>query len=276
MKKVDVIIFTRDRACQADLLLRSIFKHFENVGRVFLLYDWSNEWFNQGYDQIKRNKYGQGLFWLKQTKELFYRQLKDTVTISKADYILPLCDDDCFLRKTNVDNTLDHMDDNVVGLNMRYSKDLGISYHHGNVLPLPEFVHDGEYLKWDWFKYKQQGRWEYPYQAGGMIYQKEFLKHMIENITFELPNSFESAMMEKRHGWGRHYVMALPTASVVNVSINRVQTDVPNRGGRDINYSPEDLNSKFLSGKHISTSELYDKVFDCEFIEVPLEFEDMT
>ena len=58
MKKVDIILFSCNRACQADLALRSIKDHFENVGKVVVFYKHSSSIFGPGYDKLFSKDYG--------------------------------------------------------------------------------------------------------------------------------------------------------------------------------------------------------------------------
>jgi len=272
----DVIIYTKDRACQLDLLLRSIKDNFMNTHKISILEDWSNEEFKHGYDKIKSTEYGLELEFIKQDRGIFYNVLKQTAEASTTEHILPLCDDDVFIRHTDITDVSKYVDADVVGIHFRFSSDLTISYHHGVVLPQPDFIYIGDYLKWNWTTYNIPGRWGYPYQAGGMVYKTEFLRHMIHNIKFDLPNYLESAMMTNRYKWNKQHIVAFKHSPIVNISINRVQQDVPNRGGRDVNYTPVELNNIFLSEKIIDTADLYGMVNNCEFIEVPLKFMEDT
>lgn len=270
----DVIIYTKDRTCQLDLLLRSIKSNFLNVNRVWLLEDWSNDEFKAGYDKIKKLNYGLDIKYVRQTRKTFRDIMRGVVGECNTDFILPLCDDDVFIRSTNITDISNYVDDDVIGIHLRFSSDLTVSYGKWGVLPLPEFFPAGDYLKWDWTTYKVHSRWGYAYQAGGLIYKTEFFKRMINNIEFDLPNFLEGAMMAGRYKWKKKFTVAFKHSPIVNISVNRIQNDVPNRGGRDVNYPPSELNSIFLSGSIIDTTDLYNMNNNCEFIEIVLNFKE--
>ena len=271
--KTDIIIYSKDRACQLDLLLRSIDLKFENKNNVFVLYDYSNEDFQIGYELVFNKDYGFNVIPIKQDKGTFYNVLKDTVDKITTDFICPFCDDDVFIRNTNLDTISNFINDNTIGIHLRYSQDLTISYHHNNYLPNPKFLPiEDPFILWNWKEYPMIDRWGYPYQGGGLVYRKSFLKHMIDNIKFSLPNSFETAMMSKRNDWGKSLIVGFKHSPIVNVSINRVQNEVNNRGGRDVNISPKQLNDLFLNGNIIDYSGLDNYQNNCEFIEIPLNF----
>lgn len=271
--KTDIVIYSKDRACQLDLLLRSIKIKFKDPGNVFVLYDYGSDNHLPGYDIIKNKNYGLNIIFKKQTRESFYSVLKETIEQSNSEFVCPLCDDDVFIRDLDISKISNHMDENIIGIHLRFSKDLTISYHTGKIYSLPVFESIEEpFIKWNWTNYPIIDRWGYPYQAGGLIYKKEFFLHMINNTSFFLPNSLETAMMEKRHFWAKSEILGFSKSPIVNVSINRVQNDVNNRGGRDINYSPDDLNAIFINGKEIDYNELNNYENNCEFIEIPLKF----
>lgn len=269
---IDVIIYTKDRACQLDLLLRSIKDNFLNVNKVWVLEDWSNKEFKAGYDKIKSLDYSLNVTYIRQTRKTFYNILKGAVENSKTGFILPLCDDDVFIRGTDITAISNYVNDDVIGIHLRLSSDLTVNYGKRGVLPMPELFPAGDYLKWDWTTYNVPARWGYAYQAGGLIYATEFFKHMINNIKFDLPNSLETALMGGRYKWKKKFTVAFKHSPIVNISVNRIQNDVPNRGGRDVNYPPSELNSIFLSGFIIDTTDLYNMINNCEFIEIPLKF----
>jgi len=268
----DIIIYTKDRACQLDLLLRSIKDNFLNVNKIQILEDWSDDKFKAGYDKIKSLNYGLDIKYIQQNKKTFRDLLRLAVAQSETDFILPFCDDDVLIRYTDITDISNYVDDTVIGIHLRYSSDLTISYGNWGILPLPEFLPAGDYLKWDWTTYKTHSRWGYAYQAASLIYKTKFFKHMINNIEFDLPNSLEGAIMNKRYEWNKKTTVAFKHSPVVNISVNKIQKNVPNRGGRDINYPPKELNSIFLSGSIINTNGIYNMNNICEFVEILLDF----
>lgn len=270
----DIIIYTKDRACQLDLLLRSIKDNFLNVGKVWLLEDWSNDEYKAGYDKIKKLDYGLDIVYKRQNRSIFYDVLKQVSKDSITKFILPLCDDDVFIRRTDINDITSYVNNDVIGINLRFSSNLTVSYGKWGVLEMPKLLPAGEYLKWDWTTYKIHSRWGYPYLAGGLIYKTNFLRDMISEITFDLPNSFEGAMMSNRYKWKKNFIVGFKHSSIVNISVNRIQNDVPNRAGRDISYPQSELNSIFLSGNIIDTVGIYDMHNNCEFVEITLKFKE--
>ena len=89
---ISAIVFSKDRAAQLDLLLRSINKNCPHFFEVCVLYTYSNEEFKQGYSLIQ-DKYPSHdrYHWVDQTD--FQKDLENLVDRSKQILVF-LTDDD--------------------------------------------------------------------------------------------------------------------------------------------------------------------------------------
>ena len=54
---INAIILSKDKACQLDLLLTSIQRNSSNLFNVKVVYESSNNSFEQGYDKVKEKFY---------------------------------------------------------------------------------------------------------------------------------------------------------------------------------------------------------------------------
>jgi glycosyltransferase involved in cell wall biosynthesis len=268
--KIDIIIYSRNRATQLDLLLRSIKFNFKNANNVIVLNDYDSIHY-QAYQKVWSKDYGLNTSFAVQTRPTFYNVLINILKNINTDYILPLCDDDVIVRNNNINGIINFMDDDTVGVCLRRSATLTNSYHTGELIPNPQFNNVDKFLQWNW-RNQNPLRWGYPYQAGGMIYDKEFFEFMMNNIKFDLPNYMEYQMMQNKDKWGKEKILCFEKSSVVNVSVNKVQSDVNNRAGRDFSYSVEELAKKFINNEIIDFSRLQNYENNCEFIEIPLDF----
>lgn len=141
----------------------------------------------------------------------------------------------------------------------------------------PEFL-EYPYPLWAWDDPRWVGTsWNYPYQAGCELYRTKQFAHMLNNSSFVLPNTMEGAICSQATTWGKKYLMCLNKQHIINISINKVQTENGNRGGWTHNYSTNLLNQLLLDNKEINLEycEAYCQGNDqCDFIEMPLEFKD--
>lgn len=270
MINYDIIIYSKNRPSQLDLLLRSINKYCFGIGKVFVLNDFSGP-FKPAYEKIWNKNYNLNIEFKLQTRKTFYSVMKNTIDNINSQYVLPLCDDDVFIRPLDISNDVQFYDSSITGICLRRSLDMKESYHTGQIVDLPDFVQQGNTFKWEWSLYDQI-RWGYPYQAGGMVYKKENFKYMIDNISFDLPNYLEYQMVVNKNKWGKTHILCYEKSPIINISVNRVQNDVPNRGGRDVSYSPEQLLKLFMADKIIDLEPLHNFNNTCEFIETQLSF----
>lgn len=271
--KIDVLIYSKDRTSQLDLLIRSLKKNFENLGHIYVLNDYSNLRFKEAFDIIADQD---GVTFIPQIRDTFASVIRDTVTnCISTEFILPLCDDDFMLRKTDLSDIVQYYDDDTCGINLRYHENMCINYLTQEHYHAPVFL-DHKYLRWNWTDPAIVGlNWAYPYQAGSEVYKSSQFKHMLDTTEFVLPNTMEGAICS--YPWGKNYLMAFRESRIINISVNKVQTENSNRGGWDVNYTVEDLNEKFLSGQRIDIDycETYCKEHNrCEFIEMSLEFKE--
>ena len=68
---MNIIIFSKDRACQLDLFLRSLKKYFKEFEELNfnILYTYSNDKFKIGYDKLFTIHNDSNLNYIKETKK---------------------------------------------------------------------------------------------------------------------------------------------------------------------------------------------------------------
>ena len=275
MIKVDVLIYSKDRTAQLALLIKSLKKNFINLNHIFVLNDYSNERYAEAFKLILDQE---NVTFIKQDRDTFADTIRAVVSTNiTTEFILPLCDDDFMPRYTDLDDILKCDLEDVCGINLRYHPKMCKNYLTEAYYPPPEFI-DWFYPCWEWNDPRWAGTsWSYPYQAGCEVYKTKDFKRMLDNSTFMLPNTMEGAICSQALTWGKKYLASLWHQHIINISVNKVQTENGNRGGWSINYSTHDLNEMYLSGKEIDLEycETYCQAHnDCDFIEMPLQFKD--
>ena len=92
----DVLIFSKDRACQLDLLLRSISRHAPELYRtVSVLYDWTEPCYAAGYQQCLSDHAPVGVRFV---PEIAFQEQTLTWLARREGAVSFLCDDDVFYR----------------------------------------------------------------------------------------------------------------------------------------------------------------------------------
>lgn len=246
-QKHQTIIFSKNRACQLNLLLDSMVK---NAGlffdRVVVLYK-SDEEYLPSYEKVK-TKYSGITF----TQESDFR--KDLInSINEFYEATSFIVDDAVIyqpimaRKTDVIKKLS--EDSIcfslrLGLNCEYSHPANINYS------IKEYEMIGEYISFDYTK--QIGDFAYPLSTDGHIFKTDLIKNLLSQISFNNPNTLEANLqMFLANNSIPKKMHAFTHSKLVSIPVNLVNETFKNRHGLEFGISEKELNNKFMNGESI-------------------------
>jgi hypothetical protein len=261
-----VVIFSKDRACQLDSLLRSLRDHFcAQTGGITVLYRATTEAFRSGYDALIKRSTIKGITW--RCEKSFSDDVGDIVGgLGNDSLVMFLTDDAVMFKPCALDPVLAVFTGRHLFVSLRASRT------YAEDTP-PEFIAKGAYLEWKWnYSKRRWVTWNYPFSVDGNIFHARHLRKVVGRISFKAPNSFEGRMHAYRHTWWVKripYALAAEEAVVFNNPLNRVQTE-----GRTWhrNVTAEYLNERYLGGLEIDNSELYRAVPSATHFAVPVSF----
>jgi hypothetical protein len=258
MIKIDCIVYSKDRAAQLDLLLRSIKDHFINMGNIFIIYTYSNMEFGKGYlklmDRLDKELFETNISFKHQTN--FKENLLSCLELSKSPFYFSLCDDDVFIKKVNCSDIVKHLEDERVNaISLKAGLNILGNYGQG-VIKQPEFIETEPYLKWNWREYSIMHDWGYPTCINSYIFDKNYFYNLIKYLDFNNPPTLEGGLNTIRNRM-RIYMYAFKESSLLNIPANRIQVLSPNKFDNLHEYTVENLNSVFLEGKRLSTNNIY-------------------
>ena len=223
------LIFSKNRACQLELLLRSL------SIPASVLYTYDPE-FKAGYKKLI-NMYP-GVDFIRETE--FKLQL--IKLIRKTDYILFLTDDDVMIAPVSVDSPEFRefvKSPDVVTLSLGLSSQV-----------------TGK--KWRWKDYRGNYRlrmWGYPMSVDSCIFRKEDIIGTIsKSADISNPNYLETAL--NLNIPARPYMMCFSTPKIINNSVNQVQDDFP---AHTLGLSTHELEERFLKGERLSLEDIKEK-----------------
>lgn len=260
--KIDILVWTKDRACQLDLLLRSIGDNFKNYGNISVRYDYSTPELKKGYEKVINKNYGFTVAYVERNEDLkvddFEKNTKDIINSMQSEYVMLLCDDDVFIRDTQVDEIFTHYGDDVCTVSLRMSEDINFCYGTQKNCVLPEFLPcHGNFLKWNWKDSDPSTDWGYPGAVNIHIYKKKWYQDMIKDMKFNNPNELECLFNKNRKAF-KPAILAFKKTRILNIPVNQIQTVCPtNPFGKVHNYTKEDLNNRWLNGDIIDTKGIY-------------------
>jgi hypothetical protein len=133
--------------------------------------------------------------------------------------------------------------------------------------PLPEFRnHESGFLTWKW----NEGRydWGYPLSLDGHLFSTAELRAMVRHTVFSAPNSLEKALQSFGDLFLPRYGACFAESRIVNIPVNKVQTEIDNRSG---GVHQDELLEKWEKGMRMDYRRLYDTVNESAHQELPIQ-----
>lgn len=251
---IKTIIFSKNRAAQLDLLLRSIKDNFSMIYDISILYKSTSQCFTEGYDKVK-SKFPD-LDWVEETD--FVHDYKTILNDIISPYTLILVDDEVVVDDCMVDNALSEMvNKNLHCISLRMHPN--VNYCYTANLPSPEMqpsyvINDWGYV-WNWKHYDERIDLGYPSCINSHIYPTHFIQHFSKVLRYENVNQLEGQLNTQRDSF-KPYMLCFKNPKTVNIANNLVQSGT-NRYSNLQENTVEYLNNKYLSGYQISTNNLY-------------------
>lgn len=267
---ISLIIFSKDRALQLDLLLKSIKINLDVVKDVRVIYTVSNERHEESYNKLKFEHRS----WITFTKQeqghkhLFY-YIYEACCLATSKFICFFTDDNIVYEKVeekDMGDALSLFDDSAFScFSLRMGFNICERQIEGNVYHL--FPYHATFLQpesnesiiiWDRTTVPFGDYWSYCLSVDGHIFRKDDMVSMtnlmhiwtqIETLRSS-PNEFESKLQRFNYEYGP-FMGAFTHSKVVNSPNNRVQHDVKNRSGDVYKYSADYCNELFLEGHRI-------------------------
>lgn len=288
------IIFSKDRAFQLDLTLKSIRKNFSLSSENIVIYDSSSEPHEQSYELLKK-EYPEINFAKQSTEAIggIFLDVTCSVREAKNSYICFFTDDDIVYRKVsfNADNlnmlkNLRDPEKNPVefccislrmGLNTTYRRSENDGELYYDMIPETDKLE--HFLLWNRTHIPCGGYWAYPLSVDGHIFHKERMFNFCRELLVlqdtnlfdwkHTPNELESKL--QRFFFDLSSLMVSPLEScVVNSPNNRVQDSTANRHGDFFSCHQDKLLELFIQGKRLDLSKIVFEDIVCPHQEIDI------
>ena len=272
---LDIVVFSKDRAAQLDLLMQSLDKNIPQIGdsgvSKNVIYTASSVDFSVGYNRFQNIWEEVNLVYEnKSFRDALYEVLRSPYPDNDGEYVLFFTDDDIVYREVFPDE-LSHesydklftTDEELGAFSLRLGRNTFIQDPYTNTITmLPEVfgrVNEG-IVQWEWKKQTQHSNFAYPFSVDGHIFRKRDVLKILDNTPgFYNPNSLEGKAQGQLKYLGKK-MASLQQSCVVNTPLNRVQETCTNKAGQFFNLHAEGINQQWLSGKRIL---LGDMDFSC-------------
>ena len=254
---IDCVIFTKDRACQLDALLRSINDNFKELTNITIIFKASNPNFLKGYKILHRKfpKYR----WVVENNLI--SDIKNVVSGFSQTYCMMFVDDEMVIRDQPIIKPLSLLAQKpqIHCLSLRMGTNVNYTYTASMESPPPPFTkysHDDTVLhQWEWGKLNGNADWGYPSCVNSHLYRTSFFKPLIVNMTYKTVNAMEGAFNGNRPKFPPHMI-CFTEPKTISVANNVVQNN-KSRNSNKPEFTPESLNKKFLDGNVIDIKQFY-------------------
>lgn len=223
------IVCSKDRPLQLHLLLQSYVDMVENPVPLHILYTASNDAFAQAFDEVAACFKGYDFRFVRETR--FRDSLMPLLESIRAEKMFFLMDDDVFVNKIdmNVHATIDPQE---ALLNLVLSPQLTHCYTTLRSMDVPNFTAVKGHKELREFKWgASTDMWNYPMMVDGTLFSTREMRVMAAHTHYKAPNSFEGALMEFAHGFRQRKGYCYSKAVLVNLPLNKVQTENANHAG---------------------------------------------
>lgn len=244
-RKLNVVIFSKDRACQLDLLMRSIEKFFvdKSMARFTVIYTYSDGSYQSGYDRL-RSRFPDYHYVDQNGASDDFKSMVSGAVSPSLPFTMFLVDDDLLKSEFRINDGAFRQfagRHDVLCLSLRLGKHINYCYPLNIATPPPAFVGD-----WSWRWQGLAGDWGYPMSLDGHVFRTEELLPLLQSRRYVNPNTLEASMAARP--LSSPYMMCFEYSRILNLPLNRVQNTYPNRcAGVD----PASLNARYVDERQI-------------------------
>lgn len=253
---ISTLIFTKDRACQLDLLLTSIQDNFKELKDIHIICKGTESQYITGYLKV-RQKF-RNLNWYAEGD--LCTDIKRVVNDFKNPFSVCFVDDEVVIRDHSIEHLLQSLQQHkdIHTASLRLGMNIGNYTYTANIksnTPLAMTHIGNNVYKWDWTKGDQRTDWFYPSCINSNIFRTEFLKYWINNIHYRDVNNLEGTLNINRKNFKPHMICCM-NSKTVNIANNLTQSGT-NRHSNKHQFSLQVLNEKYLNNWVINKNTFY-------------------
>jgi len=289
----EAIIYTRNRAMQTDLLLRSMQLNIPDfdLKKIWMFHNLEPFLPNEMISYGKLKKEFPGINWISQIPS-FKNRLKSIVNNIKSDHVLGLADDYIFTNKYNDVNKILSTSSSVKCINLFLTPESNWNFAQNKPMKRPGMMYAGNgHYFWNWTKIKDcKCDFAYSHNVVGHIYRTKYFQELLKwayPMSWELSrkrglnfikwngvNSLESALSRWRRT-STPWMSCYKNQILLHGAINTVQTEwAGNEVGKKQDQTSDFLTQKYLDGYQIKLEPFLGKNYYATGIkDITFEFE---
>jgi len=269
----NIVIFSKDRAAQLDLFLRSMKRFFPDWHKyrdIHVLYTYSNEAFGAGY--VRTITTHPEFHYAFENKGKFKADTLNLL-LKERNFTMFFVDDNIFknhfsLRSEEVKEFIIRED--IACVSLRLCPRINFCYTMNVPMKVPTFTDSRRFI-WKW-KDAFPGDWSYPMSLDGHLFKTDEILPLLTLLEYSNPNTLEGNLANSP--FNIPYMICFDDAKIFNVPANKVQNVNGNRHG---NMTAWDINERFIKGGRLSLDKVLNNPLSINNTschqDVPLEWE---
>jgi len=270
--KTICVIFSKDRALQLDLTLKTLLYHSKNIDNIVVLYTTSTERHEKTYDTLKTEY--PSISFVRESN--FKNDLLNLV--NGYSHIMFTVDDCVFVQNFDVKKIINLMFacNNCIGFSLRLGLNCTYCYPYGVNQKIRHNYFDvaENCLMFDWTR--QEYDFAYPLELSSSIYKYDTINTILHS-NYKNPNMLEANMASvlPALAWSStqpHNLLCFQKSAAFCIPANRVQSTALNRFSANEKYSSESFLEGFEQGYRLDDSQFYGFIPNGCHQEVDFEF----
>ncbi len=258
--KIQLIVWSKDRAVQLRLLLESIERYMPDFFDTHIVYTASSPEFREGYDRVEAKFPANYIFETKladDTRRLINEFKGSLIAFSTDDTVI-------FKAPPKVDlDTL--IPPGYVSFSFRYGLNTTLQDYFRNLWqnPLTNYREEGEFISWNWAMYHPLFNYGYPFGLDMHAYHADLIADLIKYDQFKSTNQLETLLFNKKQQ-APQMIRSFKESVAINIPDNCMSGVTQSAGN-----SVEDMNKRFLAGEVISLDDIPKEFNACHY---PVEY----
>ena len=254
-EKADLVIYSYDRPMQLYAFLESAEQYMSGIADVVVIYRASSALYNTSYELVKQEF--PGVMYMQQSDNplLDFKPLTiQAVFDTPSRYVVFAVDDiivkDYICCSDDIQALEEH---NAYGFYYRLGKHLSYCYtlNMAQAVPPLKQVANGIY---SWRFNQAQHDWGYPNTVDMTLYRKKDIESFFKHGNYNTPNTLEGRWASQAGPIMNRTGLCYASSKMVNLPLNRVQHDYPNR---HMEVSAQELQALFEQGLKIDIVPLF-------------------
>lgn len=269
--RIELLVWSKDRACQLHLLLESIERFARDIFTVTVIYKSSNDDYQKAYDDLF-DEFDNALPYREMGDANLTYWTKWFINSPRTENIAFTTDDTIIYRDVpSLEKWLHLINGEIATFSLRYGLNTTLqNYHTGEYQPALALYDKGDCdtISWMFAHYHPLHNYGYPFGLDMHIYKQAMIQGLTKYENFKTTNELESMLFHKSRIVPQ-MIRSFEHSVAVNIPCNNMSGVTI--ACKDHGYSTEYLNEQYLAGKRLNLDKLCEtKIIGCHQ-EIPLE-----